>query len=68
MNSIETSLLISQNDSFGKNWGPKNLGKLLRILQNVIEKINWRVLPLDIHTYFRYTLYIVHFKLRKKLC
>jgi hypothetical protein len=37
-----------QNDSFGKNWGAKNLGNLLRILENVIEKsfINWRVLPL----------------------
>jgi hypothetical protein len=33
---IETS--ITQNDSVGKNWGEKNLGKLLRILQNVIEK------------------------------
>jgi hypothetical protein len=40
--------LITQNDSFGKNWGVKNLGKFLQILQNVIEKsfINWRVLPL----------------------
>jgi hypothetical protein len=37
--------LITQNDSFGKNCGAKNLGTLLRILQNVIEKsfINWRV-------------------------
>jgi hypothetical protein len=37
-----------QNDSVGKNWGAKNLGNLLRILENVIEKsfINWRVLPL----------------------
>jgi hypothetical protein len=31
---IET--LSTQNDSFGKNWGAKNLGK--RILQNIIEK------------------------------
>jgi hypothetical protein len=40
--------LITQNDSFGKNCGAKNLGILLRILQNVIEKslINWRVLSL----------------------
>jgi hypothetical protein len=39
---------ITQNDSFGKNCGAKNLGILLRILQNVIEKtfINWRVLSL----------------------
>jgi hypothetical protein len=36
---------MTQTDSFGKNWGTKNLGKLL---QNVTEKsfINWRVLPL----------------------
>jgi hypothetical protein len=36
------------NESFGKNWGVKNLGILLRILQNVIEKsfIDWRVLSL----------------------
>jgi hypothetical protein len=41
-------LLITQNDSFGKNWGQKFFGKLLQILQNVIEKnfINWRVLLL----------------------
>jgi hypothetical protein len=32
---IETSFTLN---SFGKNWGAKNLGKLLRILQNVIEK------------------------------
>jgi hypothetical protein len=40
--------LITQNDSFGKNCGAKNLGILLRILQNVIEKsfINRRVLSL----------------------
>jgi hypothetical protein len=40
--------LIIQNDSFGKNCGAKNLGILLRILQNVIKKsfINWRVLSL----------------------
>jgi hypothetical protein len=40
--------LITQNDSFGKNWGAKDLGKLLRIIQNVIKKyfINRRVLPL----------------------
>jgi hypothetical protein len=25
-------------DSFGKNWGAKNLEQLLRILENVIEK------------------------------
>jgi hypothetical protein len=39
---------MTQNDSFGKNCGAKNLGILLRILQNVIEKsfINWRVLSL----------------------
>jgi hypothetical protein len=38
--------LITQNYLFGKNCGAKNLGILLRILQNVIEKnfINWRVL------------------------
>jgi hypothetical protein len=31
-----------------KNWGAKNIGELLRFLQNVIEEsfINWRVLPL----------------------
>jgi uncharacterized phage-like protein YoqJ len=34
---IETSL-ITQNDSFGKNWKAKNLGKFLRILRTVIEK------------------------------
>jgi hypothetical protein len=41
-------LMVTNNGSFSKNWGAKNLGKLLRILQNVIEKsfINWRVLPL----------------------
>jgi hypothetical protein len=40
--------LITQNDLFGQNCGAKNLGILLRILQNVIEKsfINWRVLSL----------------------
>jgi hypothetical protein len=40
--------LITQNDSFGKHCGAKNLGILLRILQNVIEKsfISWRVLSL----------------------
>jgi hypothetical protein len=39
--------LITQNDSFGKNCGAKNLGILLRILQNVIENvINWRDLSL----------------------
>jgi hypothetical protein len=41
--------LITQNNSFDENWeAKKNLGKLLRILQNVIEKsfINWRILPL----------------------
>jgi hypothetical protein len=40
--------LITQNDSFGKNCGAKNLEILLRIFQNVIEKsfINWRVLSL----------------------
>jgi hypothetical protein len=39
------NLLITQNDSFGKNYGAKNLGILLRILQNVIGKIfiNWLV-------------------------
>jgi hypothetical protein len=30
--------LITQNDSFDKNCGAKNLGILLQILQNVIEK------------------------------
>jgi hypothetical protein len=39
---------ITQNDSFGENCGAKNLGILLRILQNVIEEsfMNWRVLSL----------------------
>jgi Iap family predicted aminopeptidase len=39
---------ITQNDSFSKNWGPNIFRKLLRILQNVIEKsfINWQVFPL----------------------
>jgi hypothetical protein len=52
--------LITQNDSFGKNYGAKDLGKLLRILQNVLEKsfINWRVLPLvKINTRTSDTLY-----------
>jgi hypothetical protein len=30
--------LITQNDWLGKNWGAKNVGKVLEILQNVIEK------------------------------
>jgi hypothetical protein len=52
--------LITQNDSFGKNCGTKNLKILLRILQNVIEKsfINWRVLSLvKINTRISDTLY-----------
>jgi Iap family predicted aminopeptidase len=38
---------ITQNDSFSKNWGANIFRKLLRILQNVIEKsfINWQVFP-----------------------
>jgi hypothetical protein len=42
------SQLITQNDSFSKNSEEKNLGKLLGILQNVIEKsfLNWRLLSL----------------------
>jgi hypothetical protein len=37
-----------KNDSFRKNWRAKNFGKLLGMLQNVIEQsfINWPVLPL----------------------
>jgi hypothetical protein len=40
--------LINHTKKIYKNWGANNLGKLLRILQNVIEKtfIKWRVLPL----------------------
>jgi hypothetical protein len=30
--------LIKQNDSFGINWRAKNLEKLLRIVQNVIDR------------------------------
>jgi hypothetical protein len=49
---LKSSIVIekknNQNDSFGKNCGAKNLGILLRISQNVIEKsfINWPVLSL----------------------
>jgi hypothetical protein len=53
--------LITQNDSFGKNCGAKNLGILLRMLQNVIEKsfINWRFLSLvKINTRISETPYI----------
>jgi hypothetical protein len=41
-------LMVPQKYSFGKNWEAKNFRKLLRILQNVIEKsfINLGVLPL----------------------
>jgi hypothetical protein len=37
--------LLQKIDSFGKNLAAKNLGKVLRILQNIIEK-SWQVLPL----------------------
>jgi hypothetical protein len=42
---MHKKLRFTQNDSFGKNCGAKNL---LRILQNVIEErlIKWRVLSL----------------------
>jgi hypothetical protein len=45
--SLKLSLL-QKIDSFGKNLAAKNLGKVLRILQNIIEKsfISWQVLPL----------------------
>jgi hypothetical protein len=42
--SLKLSLL-QKIDSFGKNLAAKNLGKVLRILQNIIEK-SWQVLPL----------------------
>jgi hypothetical protein len=67
--------LITQNDLFGQNCGAKNLGILLRILQNVIEKsfINWRVLSLvKINTRLSetpcipYTLYTANLKFRAK--
>jgi hypothetical protein len=63
-----TIVLITQNDSFGKNWGAKNLGKLLRILKNVIEKslINWRVLSLvKINTRISDTPCILEFRHNK---
>jgi hypothetical protein len=42
--SLKLSLL-QKIDAFGKNLAAKNLGKVLRILQNIIEK-SWQVLPL----------------------
>jgi hypothetical protein len=40
-------MVTKNRNSFGKNCGAKNLGIILRILQNVIEKsfINWRAPP-----------------------
>jgi hypothetical protein len=62
LQKIET--LSTHNDSFGKNWGAKNLGKLLlRILQNMYYREKFHkigVLPLvKINTRISHTLCII---------